>query len=72
MRGIAKAVADMMKFKHPTSTQYKRMSIKTKQVYHSKAANVYKRYASFFSGTTRKTIMEKYKQHLKLSKAVRQ
>lgn len=70
MRGIAKAVAQVMKFKHPSPAQYERMSIKAKIGYHTSAAKVFKMYASYFSGKTKDEIMQKYKHHIKRLKSL--
>lgn len=66
MVGIAQMVTEVMKFKHPTPTQYKRMSDARKRAYHTRAADLYKRYAKFFSGKTHKDIMQKYQHHKRL------
>lgn len=60
MNAFAKLVSKIMKLKPPRTPQA-----------HKKAADLYKRYASYFSGITHKKLMQKYRTHLRLAKHTR-
>ena len=70
MVGIAQMVTEVMKFKHPTPAQYAKMSAARKRAYHTKAADLYKRYAKFFSGKVHKELMKKHRHHKRLSPSI--